>query len=982
MKEESREESRENNSFCVVGIGASAGGLEALQDFFKELPENSGAAYVVIQHLSPDYKSIMDELLRKCTSMPVMVVEDGMEVLPDHVYLIPPKKEMTIRGNSLMLTDQGRVNHVNLAIDIFFKSLAEDCGKYAIGVVLSGAGSDGTQGSRYIKEYGGMVMVQEPSSATFNSMPVNAIQTGHADYVLEPAAMGAAIVSYMENLFHPELNKKEVQEDNELFRNILVSLKEKYGIDFSDYKEQTIRRRLERRVSIKQFRSLSDYYNFFKNSREERECLLKEFLIGVTGFFRDKDAFEYLRTHVFPDIEPPKGGYRIWSVACSTGEEAYTLAILLTDYMEKNHIDRDFKIFATDIDRDALNVASAAVYADSVASAVPAEYLQKYFTKIEGGYKVNSQIRKRIIFSVHDVLVDPPFSKLDLLVCRNLFIYLKPTVQQGLLQRFYYSLNPNGYLFMGNSESIGEMSDVFLSQSRKYKIYQKKEVPGSSALMGMRLSRDYGNFFVHNYRIREKNDERGLGIEKIVEQAFSMVMPLFVIVNEGDNIVYTGKDISRVLQIGQGVFTQNIFANLPHGLGIFVNGILRKLKSGEQEASAVCAAGFPKFPNQNVIISGYRLETAKAVFYLLTFEIKDLSDLESGVDDEERLLSGERITDLEEELRITRENLQATIEELETANEELQSTNEELVAANEELQSTNEELQSVNEELYTVNSEYQSKLDEMTHVNMDMDNLLNNVEVGALYLDDQFRIRKITPMIPRITHIMDVDVGRPISHLSLMDTYPNWKEDIQEVFRTRKPLDREISEPGGRFWLVRIRPYRTDYNAVEGIIMTFVEATELRMMKNSTFANAGLLYWQRENSQVLQWRYRTDIHLCTIYKTGGFDVEKEFTVSPEEFYESLQEDDRTHIISALKELRETDKKSCELTCRLKHTSEYGLKGWIYLQVYKLEQKEGGGTNALQGTVTSLEPAVPQEAAAQETVASQAPAVSKETKSAD
>lgn len=270
----------------------------------------------------------------------------------------------------------------------------------------------------------------------------------------------------------------------------------------------------------------------------------------------------------------------------------------------------------------------------------------------------------------------------------------------------------------------------------------------------------------------------------------------------------------------------------------------------------------------------------------------------------------------------------------------------------------------------------------MTHVNMDMDNLLNNVEVGALYLDDQFRIRKITPMIPRITHIMDVDVGRPISHLSLMDTYPNWKEDIQEVFRTRQPLDREISEPGGRFWLVRIRPYRTDYNAVEGIIMTFVEATELRMMKNSTFANAGLLYWQRENSQVLQWRYRTDIHLCTIYKTGGFDVEKEFTVSPEEFYESLQEDDRTHIISALKELRETDKKSCELTCRLKHTSEYGLKGWIYLQVYKLEQKEGGGTNALQGTVTSLEPAVPQEAAAQETVASQAPAVSKETKSAD
>ena len=944
----------ENDNLYIVGIGASAGGLEALQDFFKELPDAPGVAYVVIQHLSPDYKSIMDELLSKCTGMPVVVAEDGMEVKASHVYLIPPKKELTIRENRLILTDQGRVNHVNLAIDTFFRSLADNSGTHAIAVVLSGAGSDGTGGSRYIKDCGGMVIAQDPGSAAFNSMPLSVIQAGLADYVLNPSEMGDTIRSYVNHLLNPDMDTDGIREEGEVFKNILLYLLKTCGIDFSDYKEQTIRRRLERRVGIKQFRSLKDYYKFLIDSTDERENLVKEFLIGVTGFFRDKEAFDYLKEHVFPFLQPQKSEYRIWSVACSTGEEAYTLAMLLSEYLEKTHNESDFKIFATDVDRDALNAASAGIYTDSAAAAVPPEYLQKYFSKIEGGYKINSQIRKRIIFSVHDVLIDPPFSKLDLLVCRNLFIYLKPVVQQNLLQRFYYSLNQGGYLFMGNSESIGEMSDIFLPQCHKYKIYQKKDIPNSSASAGIRFNRDYGNNLMYNYRIRERNGERGIGIEKILEQAFFKISPLFVIVNENDNIVYTGKDINKVLQIGQGVFSQNIFSNLPHGLGIFVNGILRKLKEGSEEASAICSSDFLRGPHGNVFISGYRLEISKAVFYLLAFEIHEQHDEDSRDGSEELQLTGERITDLEEELRITRENLQATIEELETANEELQSTNEELVAANEELQSTNEELQSVNEELHTVNSEYQSKLDEMTHVNMDMDNLLNNVEVGALYLDDHFRIRKITPMIPRITHIMDVDVGRPISHLTLMETYPNWKEDIEEVARTRQPLDREISEPGGRYWLVRIRPYRTDYNSVEGIIMTFVEATELRMMKNSTFSNAGLLYWQRENCQVVQWRYRTDTRLCTIYKTGGFDVAKEFTIRPEEFHETLHPDDRLHVISALRELQETDKKSCELTCRLKSTGEFGLKGWMYLEIYKLEPKDGSEANTLQGTVTSLE----------------------------
>lgn len=940
----------ENENFYVVGIGASAGGLEALQEYFKEVPNDIGAAYVVIQHLSPDYKSIMDELLAKCTDMPVMIVEDGIEVEPNHVYLIPPKKEMTMQGRRLILSDQGRTNHVNLAIDIFFKSLSEECGQYAIAVVLSGAGSDGTLGIRYVKENGGMVMVQEPDTATFNSMPMNAIQTGLADYILAPSLMGAAMSSYIKHPFGKEEPVEELEEE-EAYQKILDILKERSGIDFSDYKEQTIRRRLERRVSIKQFRSFSEYYGFFANSTQEKESLLKEFLIGVTGFFRDKDAFEYLQSHVFPELEPQKAGYRIWSVACSTGEEAYTLAMLMADYLEKNHIDKDFKIFATDIDQGALNVASAGIYAESVATAIPSEYLQKYFVKVEGGYKIISHIRKRIIFSVHDVLMDPPFSKLDLLVCRNLFIYLKQVVQQNLLCRFYYSLNPSGYLFMGNSESIGDMNNAFQSKSRKFKIYQKKEVSEGLPVMGMPFG-VYGNYAIQNYRGRERG-ERGISVEKIIEKAFSVITPSAVIVNENDNIIYTGNNVNHILQFRQGLFSQNIFSNLPHGLGIFVNGILRRLKSGETEASAVCAAGLPQFTEQNVILSGYRLEVMKSIFYLLTFEVRDVSDKDELPDENERIISGERIADLEEELRITRENLQTTIEELETANEELQSTNEELVAANEELQSTNEELQSVNEELYTVNSEYQSKLDEMTHANADMDNLLENVEVGAIYLDDAFHIRKITPMVPKITNIMEVDVGRPISHLSLMATYPNWQEDIKTVFETQQPLDREISEPGGRYWMVRIRPYRTDYNSVEGIIMTFMEATDLRMMRNTTFANAGVMYWQRESSQITHWRYDPNNQLCTVSKTDEDMAERQFMVTPEDFYQSIHPDDRKHIESAISELKETDRKQCELTCRIDDKEIYGEPCWIYMQIYKIEKEENGGIEVLQGTVNRL-----------------------------
>lgn len=944
-------QNQQENPMYVVGVGASAGGLEALQDLFKSMPDDSGCAFVVIQHLSPDYKSLMSELLSRYTSMDVHVAEDGEKVNANHVYLIPPKKELRIKHGRLHLSEQNNINGINLAIDNFFRSLAKDCGKRAIAIVLSGAGSDGSLGIRDIKEYGGMIMIQEPKTAAFNSMPLSSIASGLADYVLPPGKIPNAMMGFIQ---HPYVHDDVIVEQpmhKDTLSKILDILKEYCHMDFNNYKENTLIRRMERRVSINQFHNLEEYLNYLIGSDQEKETLFKELLIGVTGFFRDREAFDFIASSVIPQLKPVNNAIRIWSVACSTGEEVYSIAMLLHEYMDQHKLDYDVKIFATDIDRNALAIASQGTYSSSVVMDVDPYLLKKYFTEQENGFRINTEIRKMIIFSAHNVLSDPPFSRLNLIICRNLFIYLKTPIQQEMLYRFYFALNNGGYLFMGSSESIGEMNESFEVISRKWKIYRQKEEvrPVSNMISNANGYSEHFSSIMksHDYR---NIDNHGIKVEKIVEAAFSAMSPPSIIINEVDNIIYMGSEIHQILQFKPGVFSQNLYANLPNGLGLFVNGVVRRLHAGEGNVATICASDLPEFKGKSILIMGYGLSIAKTTFYLLTFEIKEAKkEIEPMIIDGNEEF-GKRMLELEEELRISKENLQATIEELETTNEELQSSNEELVAANEELQSTNEELQSVNEELYTVNSEYQSKIDELTQLNMDLDNLLINVEVGALYLDNDLKIRKITPVISKITHIMEMDVGRPISHLSLMDDYPNWQEDVRQVQSTLQGIDKEIYEMDGKYWLIRIRPYRSEFHSVEGIIITFLEASDLRMMRSSSFEREGKLYWQRERCDVVMWKYDlSQEYLYYPYTRQTAVLPAHFKVS--DFMLRVHPDDRLHVESAIKECIHSGKNRIEIIYRYQNRNQ--AYDWMYNQIFVEKKHSDGTAEIIQGKMTVL-----------------------------
>ena len=837
----------------VIAIGASAGGLEALQDFFSAMPTDTNLAFVVIQHLSPDYKSLMDELLARHTSIPIQVASDGMPIKPNNIYLIPPRKNISIFHEKLYLDDQGAKKGLNLPIDIFFRSLATDKGKHAIGIILSGTGSDGTLGTRAIKEAGGMIMVQDEMTAKFDGMPRSSIATGLVDYILHPSKMPEALLNYVE---HPFIRKSQSKEnilgkDLDTLTKITLILRDYCGIDFSYYKENTIIRRLERRVSINRFNTLEEYLIFLSESDKEKDILYREMLIGVTRFFRDTEAFTSLTKNILSQIQyNPKVGVRVWSVGCSTGEEVYTLAMLFMEYMSKNQIDCDIKIFATDIDRQSLDVAGQGFYPDSIVSDIDPALLAKYFTRKENGYQVNENVRKIVVFATHNLLKDPPFSKLDLIVCRNLFIYFKPEMQQRILAMFYYALKPSAYLFMGSSESIGEMSEAFEAVDSKWKIYRGREGYKSPIIRDMPLPRSHSNEFENQFvlRSRLKPNPR---IDKLLDSALASFMPPSFIVDENDNIVHVVNDINPFIELQPGRFSQNLLSILKNDLSLFVNNILRKVKKDKKNVVFENITGVKGLEGNSVRIEGRSMAIDRNTYYIISFsfdEQKTSKGRTKKLTVDVELEVNNRVVELEKELQTSRENLQATVEELETSNEELQSSNEELIASNEELQSTNEELQSVNEELFTVNSEYQTKIEELTRMTNDLDNLLKNTEVGALYLDRKLCIRKITPAVTKISNILPTDIGRPISHIAFMPNYKDLVDDVTSVVENLQSIDKEIAGADGKIWQASVRPYRTDYNAVEGIMITFVEVTKLKNAELELRQSKDLLQRILDNS--------------------------------------------------------------------------------------------------------------------------------------
>ncbi|MFQ3546828.1 MAG: CheR family methyltransferase [Termitinemataceae bacterium] len=813
----------------VVGLGASAGGLEALRDFFKAMPLHSGLAFVVIQHLSPDYKSLMDELLARETKIPIKVADNGMPLSPDTIFLLPPRKNITIFHNRLYLEDQENRKRLNLPIDIFFRSLALDKGKHAIGIVLSGTGSDGMLGIRSIKEAGGMVMAQDERSAKFDGMPKSAIATGLVDYILPPDKMPEALMSFVK---HPFMRQNKtldgaVLENMDTLTRIILLLRDYSGIDFSYYKETTLVRRLERRVSINRNETLEEYLVYLRESDKEKEILLRELLIGVTRFFRDAEAFEALRKKVMPILAGRKS-LRIWSAGCSTGEEVYSLAMIVNEYLESSGKTCDVKIFATDIDRLSIEQAGKGFYPDSVMADVDPALLAKYFIRREGGYQVADTIRKMIVFATHNLLKDSPFSRIDLIVCRNLFIYLKPDIQQKLLSTFYYSLSPDGFLFLGASETVGELAAAFECVDPKWKLYRYKA--GFQPALSLPLTRGGALELERSVpRISRTETQR---MEKLFDQVLSAALPPSVILDAEDNIIHTINDVSSFVRIQPGRFSQKLFDNLPKDLSLLVSSVLRRIKRGEERIVMEKLVGLAGFGDRPLTIEGRAIDYDHNLFYLLSFIVGKEEQPEQSHSITIDGKAYDRILELEKELQFTRENLQATVEELETSNEELQSSNEELIASNEELQSTNEELQSVNEELYTVNTEYQSKIEELTSLNNDMNNLLRNTEVGALYLDRNLCIRRITPLVSKVTNILETDLGRPVFHLSFPPGTELLEQDIRSVMETLQPIDRELKMPDGKVYFARIRPYRTDYNAVDGILITFVDITTLQEERN------------------------------------------------------------------------------------------------------------------------------------------------------
>lgn len=837
-------EKNSQNDFYIVSIGASAGGLEAIEQFFDNMPANSGMAFVVIQHLSPDYKSMMVEILSKHTDMPVLHVEDGALVQPNHIYLIPSKKNITLFHNKLFLTEKDLSRGFNLPIDIFFISLAKDQGQKAIAIVLSGTGSDGTRGIRAIKENDGMVIVQDPTTAKFNGMPNSAIATGLSDYILPPYSMPQELLKFIQ---HPYITKtpqnlSAEKDENTLFK-ILSLIREQLDVDFTEYKESTVIRRIERRMGINQIEKMTDYLRYLHRNSEEIRVLYKELLIGVTNFFRDPEAFEALYNNVILKIinkKPQGSSVRVWIAACSTGEEAYSIAILLAESIQKLDKRLSVKIFATDIDKRALEYASIGIYPESIAADISAERLHHFFVKKEDkSYQVSRQIRQMVIFAPHNLTKDPPFVKIDLVTCRNLFIYFQSQLQEKVLKYFHFSLKQQGFLFLGSSETIGDNVYLFSSIDSSKKIYQYKSgyhanIENLPNLKEKRPDIPAAIYTVPKYnRLRPVTPEKQLS-ELISEALAEEYIPACIITNENLDVLHIHGHLEAYLKFPQGQMTVNLIKILRQDISMILStaahNVVKHHKKLLYHLQFKVEEGVRDI---NLHVQPLRLEPNDEQARLLLIVFEELEQ-QNSADNHKSELSDissdfhQRLVDLERELQYTRETLQATIEELETSNEELQATNEELLAANEELQSTNEELQAVNEELMTVNSEYQYKIQQVTALNDDFNNLLSSINIGILLLDKEQCVKHYTKEMAKEIYLMDSDVGRPIQHISHNLKNLNLPEHIHLVLDKQQQTQMEVENQQGQWFSLCIAPYISTDKTIEGMSMTLVDITDQR----------------------------------------------------------------------------------------------------------------------------------------------------------
>ncbi|MDP1991101.1 MAG: chemotaxis protein CheB [Syntrophales bacterium] len=823
---------QENLLFPIVGIGASAGGLEALEQFLRHVPENSGMAFVIVQHLDPNHKGLMPELLQRTTGMEVFQVRDRMEIKPNCVYVIPPNKDMSILHGVLYLLEPTVPRGLRLPIDFFLRSFAEDQRERSIGVILSGMGSDGTMGLRAIKEKAGVALVQAPASAKFDSMPRSAINAGLADVVAPAEDLPGKIIDYLQHSLVIAKTEHPLEEkEHSALEKVLILLRAKTGHDFSMYRNNTLYRRIERRMGIHQIDRIAAYVRYLQENPQELELLFKELLIGVTSFFRDPAAWEQLQQEAIPAVlagRPAVRALRAWSAGCSTGEEAYSLAIGFKEALEQFKPKGGFtlQIFATDLDRDAIDKARQGVYSANIASDVSPERLRRFFIKEENGYRIGKEIREMITFAVQNVIMDPPFTKLDILICRNLLIYLTPELQKKLLPLFHYSLNPGGVLFLGSAEAVSTFTDLFAPLNMKSRLFRRRE----SALSAEKLA--FPASFVPALTELPKELtmlKPALNLQSLADrlllQHFS---PPAVLVNDKGDILYISGRTGKYLEPAVGKTNWNIFAMAREGLRFDLGSAFQK---AIRQKGAITAKGLKVGTNggtQTVDITVQAIEEPEALRGMVMIVFTDVATpLEKKAPGRSKNapIGNARVLELEQELQRSREELETTHEEMQSSQEELKTTNEELQSTNEELQSTNEELntsreemQSLNEELQTVNAEQLSKMDELSCVNNDMKNLLNSTEIVTVFLDNELHVRRFTTGADKLFKLIPGDVGRPLSDIVSDLLYPKMAEEARAVLRTLVFSERQIAATDGRWFLVRIMPYRTMEDVIDGVV--------------------------------------------------------------------------------------------------------------------------------------------------------------------
>ncbi|NJD52507.1 MAG: PAS domain-containing protein [Candidatus Methanoperedens sp.] len=887
----------EKETFPIVGIGASAGGLEALEKFFANMPSDSEIAFIIVMHFDPKAKSVMPDILKRYTKMEVFQVEDGMKVRQNCVYIIPPNKDMAILHGILHLYEPIVHRGVRHPIDFFFRSLADDQKEKAICIILSGTGTEGTLGLKAIKGEGGMVIVQNIESALYDGMPRSAIATELVDFILPPEKIPEQLLNYVKQFYATGIRPAKVISEQiaSHLQKIIILVRDNTGLDFSHYKQGTLIRRIERRMNLHQIDKIADYVHYLQENQPEIYILYKEFLIGVTSFFRDPDAFENLKKNSIPEVLKGRNysqPVRCWVTACSTGEEAYSLAIIFREYMDEVKSNFKIQIFATDVDREAIEVARTGVYPENIAIDVSPERLSRFFVKKSDlpGYSIKKDIREMVVFAPQNVISDPPFLKIDLIICRNLLIYLVPDVQKKLLYLFHYSLNPAGFLFLGSSETIGELTDLYTAVDKKWKIFRSTGEKAHLPLIAPPVP-------APRIEVTRPGEVRH-GQARIAEQAEKILLdayaPPCVIANEKGDILYIHGRTGKYLEPAPGRPSWNILEMAREGIRTELNIALHTAVTQKKDAifrdlSVKTNGGYQTI---NLTIKPIREPETMAGLILVTFE--DVPVHEHEVSEEKKAVYEPEelkkyVSNLEKELKSTRENLQATIEELQASNEELRSTNEELQSANEELQSTNEELnaskeelQSLNEELVTLNSEHQTKIEELSRTVSDLNNVISSSEIATIFLDGDSRIKGFTPAATRIINLIRTDIGRPIIDIATNLVYKDLSKDADEVLNTLVPRESEMQDTKNKKWyLMKILPYRTAENIIEGVVITFINITERKRCEklehDARVFTDNIIDTMRESVLVLDKDLKVIMANKSFYRT--FQVSQEDTMN-------------------------------------------------------------------------------------------------------